>query len=256
MLIAAPDIIKKSWYLYARNWKKLLPYMFWLFIPNFILGLSGIISLYLDKYINVSSFVLLNNLVVTAIFVATILFTLWVSIAITKCLRDIITNQSATPFKENFNTTGNLLWPVIYTSVLVMLIVAGGTLLLIIPGIIFSVWYAFIFYSIILDNKKGIAAMKHSKFLVVGRWWGILWRLFLPSVFFGIIMIIINYIIGFSLTFVLSAIAYTVTAGFLTSIVNVLIAPLTALTGIILYISAKENPVPIKIPSINNPPNP
>ncbi|PIT88495.1 MAG: hypothetical protein COU29_01790 [Candidatus Magasanikbacteria bacterium CG10_big_fil_rev_8_21_14_0_10_36_32] len=251
MLISAPDIIKQSWYLYAKHWKKLLPYMGWLLIPNVILGLSGLISLYLDKYIKVGPFILINNIVITAIFVASIVFSLWVTIATTKFLKETITNQPTIQFKENLMVTSTLLWPVIYTSVFVMLIVAGGTLLLIIPGIIFSVWYAFAFYAVIFDNQKGTKAMQFSKNLVTGRWWIILLRLAVPSIFFGLILVTINYIINFGLNFILTDSAYTVITGLLTSTVNVLIAPLTALTGILLYLSAKENPVQIIPPPTN-----
>lgn len=254
MLISAPDIIKQSWYFYARHWKKLLPYMLALFIPNIILGLSGIISLYLDKYVNVGYYVLLNNIIVAVIFVASILFTLWATIALTQLLKNLIVNQPTAPLRENLSVNSALIWPVIYTTVLIMLIVAGGTLLLIVPGIIFSVWYAFGYYAVIFDKQKGRAALKYSKGLVTGRWWAMLWRLVVPALFYGMILIIINYIFSYGLTYILSGAAYTVTTGFLTSIISVLAAPLTAFTGVILYLSAKENPIPAKTPPINNPP--
>lgn len=249
MLISAGDIIRNSWQIFAQNFKKLIIYMVLLFVPNMVLGLAAVVSLYLDNYARSGAFVMMNNIIIIAIIVASIVFTIWVAMALTKNLGAIIVKKSAIGAKESFTTTSGLIWPVIYTSILVMLIVLGGTIMLIIPGIIFSIWYTFTYYAIIFEEKKGVAALKASKELVTGRWWAIFWRLFAPGLFYALILIIITYAITYGLAYMLSGMTYVLVNGILTSIVSSIISPLTALVTIVLYYSAKENPVQVAPPT-------
>lgn len=57
-------------------------------------------------------------------------------------------------------------------------------ILLIIPGIIFSVFWSFSAYFLILENKGITESMKESKQLVKGRWW----KVFGYSLLFGLIV--------------------------------------------------------------------
>lgn len=248
MLINAGDIIKKSWLTYLDNWKKLIPYILLIFVPNFVLGLVGTVSLYLDRFATSDAFVLTNNLIVIAVFVACIIFTIWASMALAKNLGSIIGKKTPLAYKESFSSTSHLIWPVIYTSLLVLVIVLGGTILFIIPGIIFSIWFSFTFYTVILEEKRGANALKASKEMVVGRWWGIFWRLLAPGFFYAFIFMVLSYSLSYILSLLLSSFAYIITNGIVMSILSAVISPLTALTTILLYFSAKENPAPITPP--------
>jgi hypothetical protein len=246
MLIKAGDIISKSWQVYAENFKKLLPYMAFLFVPNFILGLVGYTSLYLDRYASSGMFVLANNIIMLAVFVASLIFTLWAAMALAKNLGAIIAKQPLLAYKESFSITSHLLWPIIYTTLLVGLIVAGGTVLFIIPGIIFAVWYCFTYYNVLFEEKRGIAALVASKSMVAGRWWQILWRLVAPAVFYGLILLILSSALTYIAGILFNDFTYIAVNGLANSLISVVISPLTALTTLILYFSAKENPAPIK----------
>lgn len=244
MLIRAGEIIKNSWQTYLENWKKLIPYMLLLFIPNFVLGVAGVVSLYLDQFATSDAFVMTNNLVVFAVFVACIIFTIWASMAVAKNLGSIIGKKTTLNYKESFSSTSHLIWPVVYTSLLVMVVVFGGLLLLIIPGIIFSIWFSFAFYAVIFEEKRGANALKASKELVAGRWWGIFWRLFAPGFFYALIFMVLNYSITYLLNLLLTGFGFIIVNGVITSILSAIVSPLTALTTLFLYFSAKENPVP------------
>jgi len=125
-----------------------------------------------------------------------------------------------------------------------MLIVLGGTVMLIVPGIIFSIWYTFTYYAVIFEEKKGMEALKSSKQLVSGRWWRIFWLLLAPALFYALILLIISYSITYGLTYLLTGFTFIVVNGLISSIISSIIAPLTALITIILYFNAKDNPVP------------
>jgi hypothetical protein len=51
--------------------------------------------------------------------------------------------------------------------------------ILLIPGIIFAIWFFFSEYALIFDGFKGVAALKRSKGLVQGYWWAVFGRLIL-----------------------------------------------------------------------------
>ncbi len=244
MLIKAGEIIGNSWQYYAENFKKLIPYMVFLFVPNFVLGLAGIASLYIGQYATTGAFVLTNNIIALAVFVACIIFTLWVTMALAKNLGLLVTKKSFIGYKESFSITSHLIWPVIYTSLLVVLIVMGGTILFVIPGIIFSIWYGFTYYTILFEEKRGVAALSASKSLVSGRWWKILWRLLAPGLFYAVIFFILISAVTSILKMIMPpSFAFLVVNGVLNSILSSLVSPLTALTTVLLYFSAKDNPV-------------
>lgn len=245
MLINVGEIINKSWDYYAKNFKKLLPMMCLLFIPNFVLGLVGIFSLYMDQYAVTGVYILVNNLVVLAVFVASLVFTLWTSMALAKNLGMIVHEKPLIAIKEAFSNTSHLIWPAIYTTVLVFLAVLGGTLLLIIPGIIFSIWFCFSYLVVIFDEQRGVKALKESKKLVAGRWWKMFWRLLAPGVFYGVFFLILMNLFTYALGALLNGMPLMLANGFVNGILSALLSPLTALTTILLYFSAKENPLQV-----------
>jgi hypothetical protein len=61
------------------------------------------------------------------------------------------------------------------TILLAGVIILAATLLLIIPGIIFSVNYVFVLLVIALRDKHGTSALAYSHDLVKGQWWRVFW---------------------------------------------------------------------------------
>lgn len=94
-----------------------------------------------------------------------------------------------TALKKSLSRWGAVLW----TSLLAGLIVIGLTFLLIIPGIIWGIYYAFVAYVVAVRDLSGKCALDYSKALVRGRWW----RVFGILLLFGILEILV----GFGLTF-------------------------------------------------------
>lgn len=77
-------------------------------------------------------------------------------------------------------------------SFLTGLIVMTGLLLLIIPGIIFSVWFAFAYFLLVDEDMRGMNALLKSKEYVRGLWWKIVIR----SIAVGIIVIVIALVLS------------------------------------------------------------
>lgn len=243
MLINPLDIIKNSLVLYQKNWRQLLPYLVLLLIPNLALTALSVISLYLYLYIQSSK--LVSSLVVLAVFVASMIFSLWITIALTKTIKACLGNEEIKNWKENLGLTSYLIWPVILTTIIASLIIFGGTILFIIPGIIFFVWYTFSFYTVIFEEKSALKALQASKSLVVGRWWAILLRWLVPIIFICLIILILNWFTGAIIGLILTKgfLWKSVISGIIQSIINTFAAPITLTALLILYLNVKNNPL-------------
>jgi len=253
MLISAGDIIKNSWELFAKNWRKLLVYMVLLLLPSVALSVLGIVSLYMSAYFPSST--LSTSIIIMVVAAASLVFTLWTAVAFAKVLFNCLKNQEVGEWKSVYSSSSGLIWPVIYTSFLVSLIVLGGTLLFVIPGIIFMIWYAFSFYAVVFEGKTWMQALSASKSLVVGRWWSMLWRLFLPGLIFGLLAGVVTTLVSYLIELIpLSAVINAVVESIANSVINIIITPVTAAASLILYISAKENPVSMPAPQPPEPP--
>jgi hypothetical protein len=78
------------------------------------------------------------------------------------------------------------------TGVLSGLILLGLSLLLIVPGIIWGMYYTFWIYVVALRGLGGKAALDYSKSLVQGQWWSI----FGTALVLGILAFVISLIFG------------------------------------------------------------
>lgn len=113
--------------------------------------------------------------------IAGIIFTIWPQAAFLNLLK--IREVSSEPlsvivlYKQSFHW----ILPLFVIGLLYFLVVAGGFLLLIIPGIIFMVWLMFGSYAYVFEGKRGAQALLRSKQLVFGYWWRIFYYVFLWS---------------------------------------------------------------------------
>jgi len=114
-------------------------------------------------------------------------------------------------------------WPaVVGTNILLGIFIFGLFLLLIIPGVIYSVYWMFTPYVVMLCNKSGKAALDHSKEIIKGRWWKVLGYSFVFGILTFLVVIGIN--IPLSIVpdvFVLNIISDTITSVFLSYFVVV-----------------------------------
>jgi len=241
MLISVTDIIKKSWDLYAKHWRDLSVYVLLLFLPTLILLIIGVITVYLTMYLPASA--LINDIITLVIMLASVLFGLWASLALMQAVKSLLLDSQSLSWKESFAKTLPFLSPVIYISILTTLVVVGGTLLLIIPGIIFMAWYLFTAQEVLFNGQRGISAMRGSKKLVTGRWWSIVWRASAPTIIFIAISVAIQQIIIIPFTFLNSAINLQLAQNIISSLANAVFTPLTVTAMVILYFNAKETPV-------------
>lgn len=249
MLISIKTILTKSIHLYRDNAKLFLSYMGVLFVPLAIsIILGGLFSLGEPTSLILA---LLSLIIMIVVYLCSLLITL----AITRVIAHRYNGIPAAPIKEELKKSLPLLWPSILASLLGGLIILGGMFLLIIPGIIFSIWYAFVVYAVAIDNQRPIEALRASKSLVVGRWWAVCIKFIVPGIIFGILTLIVESIIGKILSSLGQGISPEQTAlyigvsilfGLISSVVSLLLTPLTMTAPVILYEELKKVPVSAK----------
>jgi len=255
--IPANKIIKKTISLYKENFKTISPYLLMLF------AVTGLLTIIKPLLGSLASTILLYGyslytLLYFALIVASIIITMWISINLVRAIVKIYHKEKPPELKTELRQTKHLIIPAFLISFLVGLIVILGTLILIIPGIFLGVLLTFSYYSVIIDEHKVFQSLSTSCNLVKHRWWATFWRLFLPALFFTIILLIIQWIIDVPTEIIFNNLeqgtAFYTFLLILFSLISVLIGvfftPLTTFPTVILYEELKKTPYVKKLEEI------
>lgn len=91
-----------------------------------------------------------------------------------------------------FKETKKYIWSYIGLTLLTSVLILLWALLLIIPGIIYSVFYSFAVFAFFFEDKKGMSAIRRSKELVKGYWWPVFGRVCFLTLILWIFGVIIS----------------------------------------------------------------
>lgn len=121
---------------------------------------------------------------------------------------------------EAYKESLPLFFPFILVSLLQFLAIFSGFILLIIPGIIFAIWFMFSQFSLLAEDERGRKALKRSKGLVKGKWWSVFGRVVLFFILITLASLpvsILNFIplLGSSISIIFSALQSVFTAIFI-----------------------------------------
>lgn len=119
--------------------------------------------------------------------------------------------------KEVFKLGYKNMWRFLLISLVVGLIVLGGAILLIIPAIIFGIWFSFATLLVLDKNMSIKEALRVSKLMVKNKFWKVLGRYFVFGLF------------SFAISILLTAIPYV------GSLLVLFMAPLFILPSYLLY---------------------
>lgn len=183
------ELIKKSVDLFSK--KENFLFLVKVYSPTAISSLIFIILSYLSAYVYKDSVFLSSVSIVlriVAIFVET-----FVAVAGIVAIGKIVNGGGKFSVRETFKIVRKKYWKYFLLSVILGLITVGGLILLIIPGILFVVWFAFSKF-IMIEKKVGIKeSLVKSKILAKGIYWKILGRLTV----FGLFAIFVQMVLGF-----------------------------------------------------------
>lgn len=173
---------------------------------------------------------------------ATLMALLWIVLMVAGILMGIAMIHAvmnpAIGIKEAYHAAKPFFWRYVVLSLMIGFVILGGLILLVIPGIIFMVWFSFSYYVLIEEGISGVDAMKRSKSLVSGKWFAVFGRLLV--VFIG------GIVIG-SIFSVLTGMVDQMVGATLISIVgmfaNAVVAPISVAYLYLLYKELKQGSV-------------
>lgn len=168
-----------------------------------------------------------------SIFIAITLLVIVVNVLMGLALLEALRNRSLSIVGAYKMAVPNF-WRYLLFSIALTLLLTVAYLLLIIPGIIASVWFAFAVFVLIYENKGVRAALRQSREYVRGRWWGVFGRLLgllILSALFGIVLSLLSLLFdAFAPEWLTSLV---VLAG------NLIVAPITIGYVYSLYLDVK-----------------
>lgn len=225
-LPAPSAILREAWIIYKKKLKTFLGIML---IPVVV---SLACSLLLFGAMGISTpdgFEVGLGLSITFGIIATvvsmILYT-WAQVALIYAIREEIS------VKEAYLRAKQKLVSYWWVSFLVGLITVGGAVFLIVPGIIFTIWFSLAVFVLIEEDLKGMNALLKSKEYVTGRWGSVAWRIgFMGLVVMGIAII---------LSIAIGVLGFSSDSGFLNTLVSLVITPLVMTYTFLLYGYAKK----------------
>ena len=188
------DLLRKALEIYKpRMWTLVVLTLVMVFLPALVLaaliGAGALLFLFLPDFRHV---ILLASILPAS--AATIWCANWALTALFTAIAD-----DSCGIKEAFRLAKPVTLAHIWLTVLMGLVIAGGYMLLIVPGVVLTVWFFFAPLILINEDVRGMEALLKSKEYVRGRWLGVCWRLI--AVWFISIVISCIPVIGQLLAF-------------------------------------------------------
>jgi len=243
MLLSIKELILKAWDLYLDNIKKLWTLVALLFMVNFASSISDLLVIrYTSDWVQIVWRIGTGVVSWSA--------TLLLSVAFLLALASLLDHQPIS-LKNSLNQAAAK-WPIILmVSVASGLIIFGGFILFIVPGIIFAVWYNFAMYEALFQNTDLEQSLRHSHNISRGRFWPVAGRLAIPNIFWSLVLGLLVYsvvqladqIFAGKLLAANSAFAFSALLSFVTDCITTIATPLFMATGLVLYRNLKEKPL-------------
>jgi hypothetical protein len=113
------------------------------------------------------------SVIAAIVSLAMILLAVWGSFALAY---GVIHIEEKLSLWQIYSKSIGRIFPLIWTSILIMALIIPGMAAFIIPGIIILVWFSMATYICLDDGTWGLAALWRSKELVKGCWWSVIAR--------------------------------------------------------------------------------
>ena len=221
----ATELLKQSWEIFKQKIKILIQIQiipFIVAIPLLVMmGAAGLLDEKGSKSFSDVNFIAVLAIIALGVLAGVV--QLWAQIAMIKAIVD----PDSQNIKEMFRQSRHLILPYLWVSVLIGLIVLGGFILLIIPGIIFAFWYCFSPYALILENKRGMEALRTSKGYVKGN---------IGKIFSRYVLLMLLALVVFAIpSGVLGGLHLKAVGDIYTWVVSLVFSPVAAIYSYLIY---------------------
>jgi len=183
-IIKSFTLLKETWQVYIKNLLK--------FLEVFLYGIIGVVPMFILISLfyaygvsgwsqNVSPTV---NLSLLLIGIVLFVFSLYLAIVYSvrmKVASILLLKNNFTSAKDNFKEAKPYFVKFLGVSLLVVVLIIAWCFALIIPAVIFGVYYGFATYILVAEDKRPFSAVERSYDLVRGYFWPVFGRLALVS---------------------------------------------------------------------------
>ncbi len=196
-LPGATAILGQAWSLYKQRFGTFLGVMI---IPMLaLIGLLAVLagSEFLSLTLLSSEFTAggIGLIIILAIvfLIAIFISQAWGQIALLYAIKD---SQEGIGVVEAYRRGWHKIFSLWWVALLGGFIIMGGFLLLVVPGIIFAVWFSLAVFILIAEDLKGMDALLKSREYVKGKWGAIFWRVFFIGAFIGTLSFIVSLVLA------------------------------------------------------------
>ncbi len=209
------SLFSEAWELYKEHWRVLVEIIL---LPALVMALG-----YVLRGIALGSlFSLLGSLL---IFIGWILFSFSV-------VTVIFSLHHKTGVDASYQATIKWFWPFVWLIILEILAVAGGFVMLIIPGIWLAFSFSFAVYVFVVEQRRGLDVLRQSKEYVKGYWWAVVGRVVLLGLAFSVIGAVVKFCAAF--------LAGTIGAGIASVALAVFFVPFSVIYTYLIFKNLRE----------------
>ncbi|MCU0652635.1 MAG: hypothetical protein MUD10_00035 [Candidatus Pacebacteria bacterium] len=186
------QLLNETFALYGQKWKSftiLVLAMYGFFIVALFVLLAAIFAVRFIYEASSAAAVIVGIMAAVVGIVAYVYVTIWFAVAMIIILRD---NKESIGFAETLKRALPYIGQYFLVNIVAGLIELLGFILLIIPGIIFSVWYMSARYLVVTNGEKGMTAITKSRELARGQFW----KIFVLALLGSIALIILQFAVS------------------------------------------------------------
>ncbi len=163
------SLFSRAFTLYGQRWSKILPL-------SLMAGVLFVVTYSLTSMLNylvrdgAHLYKALMEVANTGIELLSVVGYLFIFAAMVCVVKD-----GAMSLGEVFKKAQGILGSLVWVAVLYLLSFYGGAVTVVLP-ILFSVWFYFAMYAVVLDGERGVAALAKSRYLTRGMWFKVFGR--------------------------------------------------------------------------------
>ncbi len=223
ILPGAVSLLKESLSLYKQRWKT-----FWgiIIIPVFIAVFS---SWAIGRVSGAAGLALAAAIIM---WILNGVIGIWSQTSLLYAIKD---SPERIGVRDSYRRGWHKILPFFVVSWLVGWVTFGGLVLLIIPGVIFSVWFSLAIFVLIGENTGGLAALLKSQEYVRGKWGSVCWRFF----FIGFVAILF-YLVFIGLIFIFPSLEKSLFGQIIGIVLSIILAPLPTIYSFLVYQKLKD----------------
>ena len=226
-------LLKEAWAIYTQRWAAysgIMIYPLLFLIPFFLVVAFGASStILLEKAFAFDAFVVLLLPLVLVFALLTLFVQGWAQVALIYAAKD---REEGIGVKQAYQRAMGKVIPYWWVAFLTGLIVMGGLLLFIVPGIIFISSFSLAMFVLVVEDIRGMDALLKSREYVKGLRGKVLGRL----IFAGLIYLVVSILLS-----ILSSVAnLSLLDSILSPIANLVIGPVITIYVYLMYVHIKR----------------